>query len=73
MKEQAKSVVKMITLFTTAFALMVVILFLTKRGDTSALLASLGILVVELVLIGAAIVEANKIKARRANKGNQDH
>ena len=63
MKTRTKSVVRMLLLYLTAFGLLMVTLFVLKIDELWALIAGIGLLIVGLVILAAAILEAQKIRA----------
>jgi energy-converting hydrogenase Eha subunit E len=63
MKTRTKSVVRMLFLYFAAFGIWIVTLFVLKIDKLWALIAGIGLLIVGLVILAAAILEAQKIRA----------
>jgi hypothetical protein len=65
MKTRTTSIVRMLLLYFAAFGIWIMTLFVLKIDKLWALIAGIGLLIVGLAILAAAILEAQKIRGTR--------
>jgi hypothetical protein len=68
MKARTKLAVRIFFLYFAACGIWIMTLFVLKIDKLWALIASIGLLIVGLVILAAAILEAQKIRATRPSR-----